>query len=61
MQEQIRDLCHDSSGYELCQRRTIEVAFNFTKESVLLKDIQDQREHLINEFNIAKQVVGEGR
>ena len=54
----MRRLCFDSSGFELCQTRRIEIAFNFYKETVLLKDIQDNCEHLITEASIAEQPDG---
>ena len=54
MRAEMRRLCFDSSSFELCQTRRIEIAFNFYKETVLLKDIQDNCEHLITEASIAE-------
>lgn len=55
MRGELRKLFLDSSGFELCQARSIEIAFNFNKETVLLKDIQNNCEHLIRETSIAEQ------
>lgn len=54
IQEEIRRLCHDSNAIELCQRRTIEVAVNFSNETVILKDTQDKKEQIIKQYRIAE-------
>jgi hypothetical protein len=56
LREEMRRLCLDTAGFDRCQTRSIEIAFNFNKKAVLLKDIQDDNEHLIKETCIAEQL-----
>ena len=55
IREDIRELFLDSRGFERCQGRLIEIAFNFHKETVLLKDIQDGNVQLVKETSITER------